>query len=92
MFVRDNLQKLKVFSGESFPNTKFLLMFIGGVICPFVLLAVGGRTPDALWQFGLAWSLLTFATILLISAGGGLMMFRSKAYAGKPPSISPNYN
>ena len=92
MFVQDNLEKLKVFSGERFPNPKFLLMFIGVVICPSVLLAVGGRTPDTLWQFGLAWSLLTFATTLLISIGSGLMIFRSKAYAGNSPSINPNYN
>ncbi len=92
MFVKDNLQNFKAYSGETFPNSKFLLMFVGVVLTPIVLFAVGGRTQNTLWQFGLAGSFLVFATILLFSVSGGLMVFRSNTDVRKAPAVRPVYN
>ncbi|MBS1787064.1 MAG: hypothetical protein JST85_05045 [Acidobacteria bacterium] len=87
MFVKDNLQRLKVFSEENFSNTKFLMMFVGVVIAPLVFLVVGGRTSETLWQSGLVWTLLIIGLLPTISVVIGLKMYRSKSRTNKPPSI-----
>lgn len=87
MFVKDNLQRLKVFSEENFSNTKFLMMFVGVVIAPLVLLVVGGRTSETLWQSGLVWTLQIIGLLPTISVVIGLKMYRSKSRTNKPPSI-----
>jgi hypothetical protein len=86
MFIQDDLRDLKSVSGDWFPSLKFLVMFIGVVVGPLVLLAVGGRDLNTLWETGLAWSFLAIALMLLISLGSGFLMFRRKA---RVPSISP---
>jgi hypothetical protein len=88
MFVRDNLQKIEVTTGFHFPNPKFLLMFIGVVISPFVLFLTVEQTPATLWQVGSAGSLLTVGFLLLLSTGIGLMMFKNKSHTQASPSIS----
>lgn len=90
MFVQDNLQNVRVVSDVNFPSTKLLLMLTGVVIAPFVLLAIGGRTPNSLWQSGLVWTSLVIALLLLVSVYAGLTMFKSPSYARTPPSIRPN--
>ena len=87
MFIQDDLRELKEASGDWFPSFKFLIMFIGVVVGPLVLLAVGWRDSNTLWETGLAWSFLSITLLLLISLGFGFMMFRRKA---RIPSICPN--
>jgi hypothetical protein len=86
MFIQDDLRDLKSVSGDWFPSLNFLVMFIGVVVGPLVLLAVGGRDLNTLWETGLAWSFLAIALLLLISLGAGFLMFSRKA---RVPSISP---
>jgi hypothetical protein len=88
MFIQDDLWNLKTASGDWFPNLKFLIMFIGVVVGPLVLLAVGGGNSNSLWQISLAWSFLAIAGLLLISLGVGLLIFRREA---RVPSISPKH-
>ena len=92
MFVQDNLQNPKVISDVNFPNTILFMMFTGVVIVPLILLAIGGWAPNTLWQSGLVWTLPAIAILLLISAGAGITVFRSNAYAEATPlSISQNF-
>jgi hypothetical protein len=86
MFIQDDLHNLKAVSGDWFPSLKFLVMFIGVVVGPLLLLAVGGRDLNTLWETGLAWSFLSIALLLFISLGAGFLMFMRKA---RVPSISP---
>ena len=88
MFIQDDLREFKAASGDWFPSLKFLTMFIGVVVGPLVLLAVGGRDSNTLWETGLAWPFLAIALLLLISLGVGFSMFRREARA---PSIGPKY-
>jgi hypothetical protein len=88
MFIQDDLRDLKAASGDWFPSLKFLIMFIGAVVGPLVLLAVGGRDSNILWETGMAWSFLAIALLLLISLGAGFLMFRRET---RVPSIGPNY-
>jgi hypothetical protein len=46
MFTQDDLMDLKAATGDWYPSTKFLIMFIGVVAGPLVLLAVGGRDAN----------------------------------------------
>ena len=92
MFVQDNLQNIEVVSGTNFPNPKFPLMFIGVVVSPFVLFAIGGPTPNIFWQTGLVWALLTILSLLPLSAGSRLMRLSSKSYVGASPSIRTNFS
>lgn len=94
MFIQDNLQKLKEVFDSNFPQTKFFTMFVGAVIAPFVLLAIGGRAPGAVWQLGFVWTLLAIVLLILVSSGIGLVMFNSNSYLKVPPSINsikPNF-
>jgi len=88
MFIQDNLQKLKVFSEEDFSKTKFLVMFIGVVITPLALFAIGGRLPDTIWQSGLVWTLFAMGLLPLVSVAAGLTMYRSSYCERRPPSIA----
>jgi len=88
MFIRDDLQDLKAVFGDWFPSLKFLIMFIGVVVGPLVLLAVGGRDSKTLSEIGLVWSFLAISLLLLISLGAGFLMFGREA---RVPSISPKY-
>ncbi len=81
MFIQDTLQKLKVFSGEDFSKTKFLTMFIGVVIAPMILFAIGGRSSGTFWQSGLVGSLLLIGLLPVASVAIGLMRFRSESPA-----------
>lgn len=91
MFVRDNLQKLKMFSDEGFPNTKFLIMFAGATICSYFLLAIAGFNTGAEWQSAQVWSLL-IAFLFLTSVICGSMMFRHKSSIVKGLPINSNSN
>jgi len=86
MFIQDDLWDLKAASGDWFPNLKFLVMFIGVVVGPLVLLAVGGRDSNTMSETGLAWSFLAIVLLLLTGLGAGFSMFRREAGT---PSISP---
>lgn len=86
MFIQDDLRDLKVVSGDWFPSLKFLIMFIGVVVGPLVLLAVGGLDSNTLTETGLAWSFIAIALLLLTSLGAGFSMFSRET---KVPSISP---
>ena len=81
MFIQDTQQKLEVFSGEDFSKTKFLTMFVGVVIAPMILFAVGGRSSGTLWQSGLVWTLLLIGILPIVSVAIGLMRFRSESPA-----------
>jgi hypothetical protein len=87
MFIQEVLWNLKSVSGGWFSNLKFLIMFIGTVVGPLVLLALGGRESKALSETGLAWSFLAIALLLLISLGAGFSMFSRVA---RFPSIGPS--
>ncbi len=82
MFIQDDLRHLKAPSGDWYYSLKFLTMFIGVVVGPLVLLAVGWRDT------GLAWICLAIALLLLISLSVGFSMFRRET---RVPSISPKY-
>jgi hypothetical protein len=86
MFIQEVLWNIKSVSGGWFSNLKFLIMFIGVVVGPLALLAIGGRDSNALSETGLAWSLLAIALLLLISLGAGFSMFMRGA---RFPSIGP---
>jgi hypothetical protein len=88
MFIQDDLRDLKSVSGDWFPSLKFLVMFIGVVVGPLMLLAVGGRDTNTPSETSLAWSFLPIALLLFISLVAGLSMFRREA---RVPSISPKY-
>ena len=86
MLIKEYLLDLKAVTGDWLPRLKFLIMFIGTVVGPLVLLALGGRESKALSETGLAWSFLAIALLLLISLGAGFSMFRRVA---RFPSIGP---
>ena len=88
MFIQDDLRELKEASGDWFPSFKFLIMFIGVVVGPLVLLAVGWRDSNTLWETGMVRPFLAIALLLLISLGVALSMFRRET---RVPSISPKY-
>jgi len=88
MFIQDDLRDLKAASGDWFSSLKFLTMFIGVVVGPLVLLAVGGRDSNTLWETGLAWPCLAIALLLLISLGVGFSMYRRET---RVPSIGQKY-
>ncbi|MFN0110423.1 MAG: hypothetical protein ACKVZH_16330 [Blastocatellia bacterium] len=87
MFVRDNLQKLEIASPKSFPKLKFFMMFTGVVVCPYLLMAVGGQNPEVRWIIGLALPFLVITCLFLASLACGLMMFRHKPAVAKGMSI-----
>jgi hypothetical protein len=88
MFIQSDLSELKAISIDWFPSSKFLIMFIGVVVGPLVLLAIGGRDSNTLGQLGLAWSFLLIALLVLISMSSGFWMFRHESHAAKDISIS----
>lgn len=88
MFIQDDLRDLKAASGDWLPSFKFLIMFIGVVVGPLVLLAVGGLDSNTLTETGLAWSFIAIVLLLLISLGAGFSMFSRET---RVPSISPKY-
>jgi hypothetical protein len=92
MPIQSHLQKLYASAHSNFSGAKFLLMFISVVIGPFMLLAVGGRTSDTLWQPGLVWTLLAIGLLFVISASAGLILFKSKSFTEKLTSIRPNFS
>ena len=86
MLVQDYLRDLKEAHGDWLPGLKFLIMFIGTVVGPLVLLAVGGRDSKTLSETSLTWSFLAIALLLLTGLGAGFSMFRREA---RIPSIGP---
>lgn len=76
MYIKDNLMEIKTTITNHFPDPKFLVMFIGVVIAPFVLFVVGGRLPHTFGQTGFAWSLMVIALLLFVSISGGVWLFR----------------
>jgi hypothetical protein len=81
MFLQNGLQRLKLTSIGSLP--RFLIMFIGVVAAPLMLVVIGGYNSNILGLVGSAWYFLTFALILLISIGGGVLMFRREFHASE---------
>ena len=91
MSIQNVLRRLTATSAGQFPRSASLVMFIGVVVGPLVLFVVGGRNPNTLGQYSLAWSFLASALLLLVSVGGGCWMFRRESDTGKALSISPKY-
>ena len=89
MSIQDVLRELKATSAGQFPRSAFLIMFIGVVVGPLILLAIGGRSPNLLGPHGLAWSILAITLLLIISIGSGCLMFRRESRAAQDLSISP---
>jgi hypothetical protein len=48
MFSQNDPLELKATSGDWFPISKFLIMFIGVVVGPLVLFVIGGRSLNTL--------------------------------------------
>jgi hypothetical protein len=88
MFSQNDPLELKATSGDWFPISKFLIMFIGVVVGPLVLFVIGGRSLNTLGEPGLVWSSLAITLLLLISIGVGIRMFGRVA---RVLSISPKY-
>lgn len=76
MSIQNVLRGLKLTSVGSLP--RFLIMFIGVIVGPFILFVIGGYNSNILGLGGSAWYFLGFALLLLISIGGGVWMFRGK--------------
>ena len=91
MSMRDVLRELKLSSAAPLLGRVFVGMFVGVVVAPLVLLAIGGRSPAALGQSGLIWSFAAIALLLLVSVGGGFLMFRRQAHVGASLSIEPKH-
>jgi hypothetical protein len=93
MSIQDVLLKLKATSTGRFRRTALLIMFVGVVAGPLVLLALGGRIPNAPDQPGLAWSFLAITLLLLMGIGGGfMMMFRRQPHVAKENlTITPKH-
>ena len=91
MFVRDNLQKLKMFSDEGYPNTKFLIMFVGAAICSYFLLAIAGFNTGTEWQSAQVVSLL-IAFLFVTSLVWGSIMFKHKSNIVKRLPVKSNSN
>jgi hypothetical protein len=86
MLIQDYLRDIKSAYGDRLPGLKFLTMFIGTVVGPFMLFVVGGRDLKTLSETGLAWSFMAIALLLLTGLGVGFSMFMRGA---RFPSIGP---
>jgi hypothetical protein len=87
MFIQDNLRELKAPTGDWVRDSKFLFMFMGVVVAPFLAFAIDGRNPNDLGQFSLARSLMAVALLLLISVSSGALLYRRRPRAAAGLSI-----
>jgi hypothetical protein len=76
MSIQNGLRRLKLTTVGPLP--RFLIMFIGVIVAPLILFVIGGYNSNILGLGGSAWYFLGFALLLLISIGGGVLMFRGK--------------
>ncbi len=90
MYVQDNLLQTSTRVTDLLPDNRFLLMFGVVVMGPLVAFALAGRDPYALAQSSLLWSWLAISALLLISAGAGLLRFKSACHAAAGLSIVPS--
>ncbi len=86
MFIQDDLQNIKTAFDEWLPSLKFLLMFVGVVVGPLALLAVGGLDSNSLSVTGMVWSFMAIALLFFISLGVGFSLF---SHETRVPSIRP---
>ena len=88
MSIQDVLREIKATSAGPFPRTTFLIIFVGVVVGPLVMFAIGGRPTNSLGQPGLVWSFLAIALLILTGIGLGFWMFSKDA---RRVSISPKH-
>ena len=86
MFIQDDLQNIKTAFDEWLPSLKFHIMFVGVVVGPIALLAVGGLDSNSLSVTGMLWSFLAITLLFFISLGVGFWLFRHET---RVPSIGP---
>jgi hypothetical protein len=87
MFVQDTLFALSGVIKDKFPLLKFFLMFAAVVIAPLILFVVSGRNNNLVSQPSLFWPLFAIASILIISIGGGILLFKRGDAAPNRTSI-----
>ena len=80
MSIQHSLRRLKLTSIGSLP--RFLMMFTLVVAGPFVLFVIGLYNPNILGQASRGWSFMAIALLLVISIGGGFLIFRRQSDAG----------
>ena len=88
MSIQNVLREIKATSAGPFPRTTFLIIFVGVVVGPPVMFAIGGHPTNSLGQPGLVWSFLAIALLMLTGIGLGFWMFSKDA---KRVSISPKH-
>jgi hypothetical protein len=76
MFVQDTLFALNGVIKDKFPLLKFFLMFAAVVIAPLILFTVSGHNNNLINQPSLFWPLFAIASILIMSIGGGILLFK----------------
>ena len=87
--INNNLRRFKAtFTGPS-SHLAFLMMFIGVVVGPLMLFVIGGHGLSPSGQ-SILFPITLIALLLIISIGGGFLLFRQSAYIGKYLSIGPN--
>jgi hypothetical protein len=88
MSIQDVLREIKATSAGPFPRTTFLIIFVGVVVAPHIMFAIGGRPTNSLGQPDLVWSFLAIALLILTGIGLGFWMFSQDA---RRMSISPKH-
>ena len=88
MSTRNILRKFKMAFVDLSSHLAFLIMFAGVVIGPLVLLIIGGRSLNTSGQSYLLLPIILIALLLIVSIGGGFLLFRHGAYIGKGLSIN----
>ncbi len=88
MFTKDDLWRFKSISIDQFPQSKFLIMFLGVIITPLALIVAGTRNSNIHSQLGMPWYFLAIILFLLAGMSMGFIMFRSQPNATKGLSIS----
>jgi hypothetical protein len=87
MFVQDSLFALGGAIKEKFPHLKFFVMFAAVVIAPLLLFVTSGRDSNLVNQSSLFWPLMAMTSILILSIGGGILLFKRGSAASNGTSI-----
>ena len=79
MSIQSILREIKAVSGVPFPRTEFLTIFLGVVVLPLIIFAIGGHPADIPGQPALLWSFLTIGLMVLAGITIGIWMFTQDA-------------